>query len=75
MEFQKWEAPLKGSSEEKEVDDLLKALASTLKKIPLYPSTHPMVKDSVLNLYLALDSFSKKYGDFIIDITVLFQIH
>ncbi|MBU1043804.1 MAG: PAS domain S-box protein [Candidatus Omnitrophica bacterium] len=69
MEFKKWETPLKGSQEEKEVIDLLKAFSSTLKKIPLYPPTHPMVKDSVLQLYLGLDKFSKTYGDFVFDIT------
>jgi PAS domain S-box-containing protein len=69
MDQKKWETPLKGSAEEKEVIDLLKAFASTLKKMPLYPSTHPMIKDSILQFYLGLDEFSKKYGDFVIDIT------
>ncbi|MBU1086995.1 MAG: cell wall metabolism sensor histidine kinase WalK [Candidatus Omnitrophica bacterium] len=69
MEFKKWETPFKGSQDEKEVVDLLKAFSSTLKKIPLYPATHPMVKDSILQLYLGLDKFSKTYGDFVFDIT------
>lgn len=69
MEFSKWVTPVKGSQEEKEVIDLLKALGSTLKKIPLYPATHPMVKDSILQFYLGLDSFAKRFGDFVLDIT------
>ena len=68
MAVKKWETPVKGSNEEKQVIDLLKLLSSTLKKIPLYPATHPMVKDSILNLYLELDAFSKTYGDCIIDV-------
>ncbi len=68
MEFKKWETPLKGSPEEKKIVDLLKTFSSTLRKIPLYPATHPMVKDSILKLYFDLEEFFKVYGFLSIDI-------
>ena len=68
MEFKKWETPLKGSPEEKKIVDLLKTFSSTLRKIPLYPVTHPMVKDSILKLYFDLEEFLKVYGFLSIDL-------
>ncbi|MFH1094145.1 MAG: ATP-binding protein [Candidatus Omnitrophota bacterium] len=68
MELKKWETPLKGSQEEKRIVDLLKTFSSTLRKIPLYPATHPMVKDSILKFYFDLEEFFKVYGYLSIDI-------
>ncbi|MCG2704125.1 MAG: cell wall metabolism sensor histidine kinase WalK [Candidatus Omnitrophica bacterium] len=68
MEFKKWEKPPKGSKEEKDIVDLIKAFISALKKIPLYPATHPMVTESVLKLFLGLGAFFKSYGDFSLDV-------
>ena len=68
MEPKKWEAPLKGSAEQKNIVELLKKFSSALRKIPLYPSTHPMVKDSILGLYLQIDEFFKTYGPLSIDV-------
>ena len=68
MEIKKWETPLKGTSEEKRIVDLLKTFSSTVRKIPMYPATHPMVKDSILKLYFDLDEFFKFYGFLSVDI-------
>lgn len=68
MEIKKWETPLKGSPEEKQIVDLLKTFSSTLRKIPMYPATHPMVKDSILKLYFDLDEFFKVYGALSVDV-------
>ncbi|MBI4845247.1 MAG: PAS domain S-box protein [Candidatus Omnitrophica bacterium] len=67
-EFKKWEKPVKGSSDEKEIVDLLKTFSSTLRKIPLYPQSHPMVKESILKLFLALDKYTKLFGRISLDI-------
>ncbi len=68
MELKKWETPAKGSPEEKRIVDLLKTFSSTLRKIPLYPATHPMVMDSILKLYFEFEEFFKIYGFLSIDI-------
>ncbi|MFH1459106.1 MAG: ATP-binding protein [Candidatus Omnitrophota bacterium] len=67
-ELKKWQTPDKGSSEEKGIIKILKAFSSCLRKIPLYPATHPMVKDSILELFLSLDAFLKNYGDFKLEV-------
>ena len=61
MEKKKWQAPTKGSAEEKKILDLLKTFSSTLRKIPLYPPTHPMVKDSILKLYFIQSDHKKQH--------------
>jgi len=68
MAFKKWEVPAKGTPEEKKVIDLLKTFSSTLRKIPLYPPTHPMVKDSIIKLYFELEGLVRLYGEFSIDV-------
>lgn len=67
-ELKKWQAPQEGSMEEKNIFDLLKTFSSTLRKIPLYPQTHPMVKESIVELYFCLEDFFKVYGKMILDI-------
>ena len=68
MEIKKWETPLKGSPEEKIIVDLLKTFSSTVRKIPMYPTTHPMVKGAILELYFELDKFFKTYGYLSVDV-------
>ncbi|MFH2145844.1 MAG: ATP-binding protein [Candidatus Omnitrophota bacterium] len=57
-----WKVPKKGSEEEKFIFDLLRTLSSTLRVIPLYPPTHPMIKGAVIKLFLEFDNFFKKYS-------------
>lgn len=68
MDIKKWESPGKGSQEEKKIFDLLKSFSSSLRKIPMYPATHPMVKDSILKLYFDMTEFFKNYGDLCVDV-------
>ena len=67
-EKKEWQTPEKGSGGEKEVLEILKSFSSSLRKIPLYPSTHPMVKDAILKLFLSIDNFCKVYGKFSVDV-------
>lgn len=64
----KWQIPVKKSQEEKEIIDLLKAFSSALRKIPLYPASHPMVKDSIDRLFSMLLQFINTYGDLNLDV-------
>jgi len=74
-EFKKWQVPKKGSKEERIVFDLMKTFASTLRKMPLYPPTHPIIKDSLIKLFLQLSEFFTVYGKVefnILDNNILF---
>lgn len=75
VEFKKWQVPKSGSKEEKSVFNLMKTFASTLRKMPLYPPTHPIIKDSLVKLFLELNEFFTTYGKVelnILDNTLLF---
>ncbi len=67
-EYKKWDVPPKGSKEDKELIDLLKAFSSTLRKIPLYPPAHPMVKDSIGDLFTCINNFSQMFGYLNLDV-------
>ncbi|MCM8813933.1 MAG: cell wall metabolism sensor histidine kinase WalK [Candidatus Omnitrophica bacterium] len=75
QEFQRWQVPKlvdvvmkKDSHEKKDVLKLMKDFSATLRKIPLYPSTHPMVKESVTALYAGLTDFFQHFGDLSLDV-------
>ncbi len=58
----------KDTDQKKKILNLLKLFSSSLRKIPLYPASHPMVKDSVLQLYLGLMKFFEAFGEMSLDV-------
>ena len=57
-----------GAAEEKMITAVLKSFSSALRKIPLYPASHPMVQDAVTGLYLGLQEFLQQYGVLSLDV-------
>jgi PAS domain S-box-containing protein len=66
--LKKWVPPVKSSTEEKMIVDLLKTFSSALRKIPLYPATHPMVKESISKLFQGIAEFFSNYGALSLDV-------
>ena len=62
-----WKAPAKGSPEERKLIDLFKSFSSALRKIPLYPESHPMVQESILKLFTGIDVFVTEHAELAID--------